>query len=75
MRRRGHFREQLRLDVLAGAQQFDRRRRRGVDRVLALDEEEPELVAPVLVVQPAERTSDAVLRLAGFAYPTALAVR
>ena len=51
MRRRRDLGQQLRLDVLAGAQQVDRLGRRSLDRVLALDEEEAELVAPALLVQ------------------------
>jgi hypothetical protein len=52
-----HLREQVRLDVVAGDEQLDgldRRRRRRVDEVLALDEEEPELVAPAALVQLAD---------------------
>ena len=48
------LREQLRVDVLAGAQQVDRLGGRRLDRVLALDEEEPELLAPAPVVQLAD---------------------
>ena len=45
----GHGREQLRLDVLAGAQQLrrlDPGRPRSLDEILALDREQPQLVAP-----------------------------
>ena len=71
MRRRRHLGEQPRLDVLARAQQVDRLRRRGLDGVLALDEEEPELVAPAALVQLADGTSYAVSRGAGLAKPPA----
>ncbi len=54
MRRRRHLGEQARLDVLARPQQVDRLGRRGRDRVLALDEEEAELVAPATLVQLAD---------------------
>ena len=53
--------EQLRLDVLAGAQQVDRLGGRGLDRVLALDEEEAELVAPAPVVQLADELQPLVV--------------
>ena len=43
--------EELRVDVLIGAQQVDRLGGRRLDRVLALDEEEPQLLAPAPVVQ------------------------
>src|SRR5581483_2067800 len=51
MRRARDLGEELRLHVLAGAQQVDGLGARRVDRILTLDEEEPELVAPALVVQ------------------------
>ena len=44
-------REELRLDVVTGSQQVDRLGGRSLDRVLALDEEEAELVAPAPLVQ------------------------
>ena len=51
MRRARNVGEQLRFDVLARPEQVDRRHRRSGDSVLALDEEQPELLAPALVVQ------------------------
>jgi hypothetical protein len=44
--------EQLQLDALAGDEKLDRLdpgRRRGVDQILALDREEPELLALALL--------------------------
>jgi hypothetical protein len=57
MSKRRHLREQLRLDVVAGDEQLDGLypyRRRRVDEILTLDEEEPELVAPAALVQLAD---------------------
>jgi hypothetical protein len=57
MRERRYLREQVRLDVVAGEQQLDRLDpycRRGADEIFALDEEEPELVAPAALVQLAD---------------------
>jgi hypothetical protein len=57
MSKRRHLREQLRLDVVAGDEQLDglyAYRRRRVDEILTLDEEEPELVAPAALVQLAD---------------------
>ena len=51
MRRRRHLGEESRLDVDPGAEQVDRLGGGRVDGVLALDEEEPELLAPATVVQ------------------------
>src|SRR5205823_3606879 len=51
MRRGRDLRQQARLDVLPRAQHVDRRRACRRDRVLPLDDEETELVAPALVVQ------------------------
>ena len=51
MRRGRDLGEELRLDVVAGSQQVDRLGGRSLDRVLALDEEEAELVAPAPLVQ------------------------
>ena len=51
MRRRRDLREEPRVDVRSGAQQLDRLGGRRVDGVLALDEEETELVTPAPVVQ------------------------
>ena len=50
-----------RLDVVAGAQQVDRLGGRRRDSVLALDEEEAELVAPALLVQLADELQPLVV--------------
>ena len=71
MRRRRHLRQQPGLDVLAGAEQVDGCDRRGLDGVLALDEEEPELLPPPALMQPADGTSYAASRGAGLAKPPA----
>src|SRR5262249_17738919 len=52
-----HLCQQPRLHVLAGDEQLNRLetgRPRGVDAILALDEEQPELFAPAAVVQLAD---------------------
>jgi hypothetical protein len=67
--------EQLRIDVLVGAQEVDGLSRRRVNRVLALDEEETELVAPAPVLQPAKRAGDALRRPARLPQPAALSAR
>jgi hypothetical protein len=54
VRGRRHLGEQRRLDVLAGDEQLDRLGRRGVDEILALTGEEPELVPPAPLVQLAD---------------------
>jgi hypothetical protein len=74
VRRGRNLGEQPRLDVLSGAQQVDGRSGRSRDSVLALDEEEAELVAPRPVMEPADRTSDAVPRAAGRAKSPAATV-
>ena len=61
MRRRRDLGEQLRLDVLACAEEVDRLGGRRLDGVLALDEEEAELVAPPLVVQLAHELQPLVV--------------
>jgi hypothetical protein len=57
MRERRHLGEQRRLDVVAGDQQLDLLEAavaRGVDKILTLNDEEPELVAPPALVQLAD---------------------
>jgi hypothetical protein len=46
MRERRDLREQRRLDRLPGDEQVDRLDRRRLDEILALDDEEAELVTP-----------------------------
>ena len=71
---RRHLRQQTRVDVLTGDEQVDGIRGCRRDRVLALDEEQPELVAPPPLMQPADGASDALPRGAGPAKPPAAAV-
>ena len=54
MRGRRDLGEQPRLDVLARDEQLDRLGRRRLDEILALADEEPELVAPAPLVQLAD---------------------
>jgi hypothetical protein len=61
---RRHLGQQRRLDVLAGDQDIDRLEAAGVggvDEVLTLDEEEPELVAPASLVQLADELEPLVV--------------
>jgi hypothetical protein len=54
MRERRDFGQERRLDVLARDEQLDRRDARGLDEILPLDDEKPELVAPAPVVELAD---------------------
>ena len=58
MRERRDLGEKLGRDALARDEQLDRLCGRGGDEILALDDEQAELVAPAPVLQPAESTSD-----------------
>ena len=64
MSERRHLSQQRRLDVLAGDEQLVRLiagRERGVDEILALGDEQPELVAPAALVQLADELELLVL--------------
>jgi len=64
VRERRHLREQLRLDVLPRDQQLDRLdagREPGVDEILSLDGEQPELVPPAPVVKLADELEPLVV--------------
>ena len=59
-----HFREQCRLDILARHEQFDRLDAFSLssgDQILALRDEEPELVPPAAVLQLADEPELLVL--------------
>jgi len=61
---RRHLGEQRRLDVLAGDEQLDRLDSgvaRGVDEILALGDEQPELVAPAPVPELADELEPLVV--------------
>jgi hypothetical protein len=55
MRRGRDLREQLRLDVLPGDEQLDRRGCRRVDQIFSLADEQPELLTPTPLVQLADK--------------------
>jgi hypothetical protein len=62
MRERRDLGEQRRLDVLSRDQQFDRLDAGGgLDQVLSLDDEQPELVAPAPVVELADELEPLVV--------------
>jgi hypothetical protein len=64
MSERRHIRQQSRIDVLAGNQELCRFQPgidSGLDEILALRDEEPELVAPAAVVQLADELELLVL--------------
>jgi hypothetical protein len=54
MRERGDFGQQRRLDRLPGDEQVDRLDAGGVDEVLSLDREQPELVSPAPLAELAD---------------------
>jgi hypothetical protein len=62
VRERRDLREQRRLDALACDQQLDRLETgRGLDEILSLDREQPELVAPAPVVELADELEPLVV--------------
>jgi hypothetical protein len=62
VRERRDLREQRRLDVVPGHEQIDRLDTgRRLDEILALDDEQPELVAPAPVVELADELEPLVV--------------
>jgi hypothetical protein len=61
VRERRHLRQQRRLDVLSGHEQLDRPDAVGREQILALDDEQPKLVAPAPVVELADELEPLVV--------------
>jgi hypothetical protein len=61
VRERRHLRQQRRLDVLPGNEQLDRPDAVGREQILALDDEQPKLVAPAPVVELADELEPLVV--------------
>jgi hypothetical protein len=61
VRERRHLRQQRRLDILPGNEQLDRPDVVGREQILALDDEQPKLVAPAPVVELADELEPLVV--------------
>jgi hypothetical protein len=75
VRERRHLGEQLWRHVLAGDDQVDRLGAGCGEEIFTFRDEQPKLVAPAPVSEPADATSNAATRRAGLAKPPAATVR